>query len=534
MIKNKLIKYNFYLRIGILVVCMSFIACDQSNQAEDISSNFPLLEITVAEIHNAFRNGELNSHQLVEMYIKRIKTFDQSSKLNSIIVLNPNAIQVADKLDAEFKNTGILRPLHGIPIIVKDNYNTKNLPTTGGSLAMKGSIPQKDAYQIKKLREAGAIILAKSNMAEWAFSAYQTVSSIAGITRNPYDLNRVPAGSSGGTAASIAANFAILGMGTDTGNSIRGPASHNNLVGIRSTMGLTSRDGIIPLMLRNDIGGPLTRTVEDAVRILEVIAGYDEADPITELSKGKIPENYLQFLDKNGLKGARIGVFRQYINVSTADPGIIALTEKAIYDMETLGAIIVDPFEIPDFDILIEDIWCNVFQTDLNKYLESLGKGAPYKSLQEIKDSGLYMPYIEDRIIKALSFNIPPEERDPPCVDIYNSSKNIKFRDRVIEAMDKANIDAIIYPTWSNPPRLIGDLESPSGDNSQYLSPHTGMPAITVPTGFTENGLPAGITFVGKLFEEPTLIRFAYAYEQGTKHRRPPERFPRLINNKLN
>ena len=454
--------------ITIILISLWGFSCNNNKPAK---TQFNIMETTIAKVHHAFENGGLTARQLVQMYLDRIEAYDQSTKLNSIVVVNPNALNKADELDAEFKKTGKLRPLHGIPIIVKDNYDTYDLPTTGGSLAMKGSIAPDDAFQVAKIREAGAIVLGKSNMAEWAFSAYKTESSIAGITRNPYDLSRVPAGSSGGTAASVAANLALAGLGTDTGNSIRGPSSHNNLVGIRSTMGATSRDGIIPLMLRNDIGGPFARTVEDAVRIYKVIAGYDPKDSITKRSQGKIADNYLQYLDPNCLRGARIGVLRRYIDTPTADPEMIALTEKAIADLKAAGAEIVDPFDIPNYDELIDGIWCNVFQHDVNNYLSSLGKNAPLHSLQEIKDSGLYLPYVEKMIEGSLKKIIPPAERDPICIDIYNSPKNIAFSQAVNDAMDAAGIDAFIYPTWSNPPRLVGDMESPAGDNSQIFLP---------------------------------------------------------------
>ncbi|MFQ5629407.1 MAG: amidase family protein [bacterium] len=505
------------------VVCFAMpiilTACSTQKQG------FQLIETTIAGIHSALASSEMTCRELVEAYLARIEKYDQPTKLNAIVVTNPNALKRADELDAEYKKTGELRPCHCVPLIVKDNYDTKDLQTTGGSLALKGSIPPDDAYQVRVLREAGAIVLAKSNMAEWAFSPYQTESSIAGITRNPYDLERVPAGSSGGTAAAVAANFGAVGLGTDTGNSIRGPSSHNMLVGIRSTMGLTSRDGIIPLYLRNDIGGPMARTVEDAVRILGIIAGHDPADPITEMSVGKVPENYTQFLDKDGLQGARIGVFRRYVDAPTGDPEVKALMEKAIEDLLAQGATIVDPFEIADFDTLIKGIWCDVFQHDVNKYLASLGENAPYKNIADIVASGKFSPYIERRLQRALQVTTAPEERDPPCLDLYHDVRNIAFRNAVLEAMDREQIDAIVYPTWSNPPRKIGDTDSPAGDNSQYLAPQTGFPAITVPIGFSHGNLPTGMTFVGRLFSEPDMIKYAYAYEQATKHRRPPEGF---------
>ncbi len=517
-------KYFNTVVLSILLFAVSVIGLSCSQQKKE-TQKFNLIEATISDVHEAMRSGNLTARQLVEAYIKRIKYYDRSTRLNSIVVINPNALKEADKLDKEFKRTGKLLPLQGIPIIVKDNYDTKGLQTSGGSLALKGAVPSEDAYQVKKLKEAGAIVLAKSNMAEWAFSNVVTVSSIAGITRNPYDLTRVPAGSSGGTAAAVAANLGLIGLGTDTGNSIRGPASFNSLVGIRSTMGLTSRTGIIPLFLRNDIGGPLGRTVEDAVKILQVIAGYDPADPITKLNVGKIPKNYTQFLIKDGLKGARIGVLRRYIDTETIDPEIKKLTLQAIEDLKKLGAEIVDPFDIPNYKKLTKNIWRNVFRYDLNNYLASQGKNFPYKTLKEIYKSGLYLPASEASIVEALKYNIPPEKRVPPALDLYHTAKNMAFRNAVIKAMDKYKLDAIIYPTWSNQPRKIGDMKSPDGDNSQILSPQTGFPAITVPMGFTSLDLPTGLTFVGKLFSEPKLIKFAYSYEQGTKHRHPPKKY---------
>jgi len=519
-------KFSLYFVHFLFIFTFLTISGDGQTRTQD--SNFSLEELTIAEIHQALKSGNITCRSLVEHYLKRIETYDQPLRLNAIVVINPHVLQQADELDAEFKSTGKLRPLHGIPLIVKDNYDTKDLQTTAGSLAMKWSVPPDDAYQVRVLRDAGAIVLAKSNMAEWAFSPYQTVSSIAGITRNPYDLERVPAGSSGGTAAAVAANFGTAGLGTDTGNSIRGPSSHTALVGIRSTIGLTSRDGIVPLYLRNDVGGPMARTVEDAVKIFEIIAGYDPADPITKACTGKVPEKYTQFLDKNGLQGARIGIFRELSNTETADPHVIALFEKAIEDIKNLGAEIIDPFVIPNFKEISSNQWCDVFQYDVNQYLASLGDNAPYKSLAEIVKSGLYSPYIEERLHNALKNTTHPEKRDQPCLDVFSDSRRIAFREAVINAMDNSEVDAIIYPSWNNPPRKMGDLESPHGNNSPQIAPHTGQPAITVPMGYTYGNLPAGLQFLGRPFGEPELIKFVYAYEQATRHRRAPEKFPPL------
>jgi amidase len=490
--------------------------------------HFEITETTIAETQAAIREHRVTCRQLVEEYLKRIQAYDQTTHLNSLIVINPSALGDADETDAEFKRTRHLHGLQGIAVIVKDNYDTKGLQTTAGSLAMKGFVPATDAFMVQRLRAAGAIILAKSNMAEWAFSPYLTVSSIAGITRNPYNLEYVPAGSSGGTAAAVAANLGAVGLGTDTGNSIRGPASHNALVGIRPTLGLTSRDGIVPLFIGADVGGPLTRTVEDAALMLDVVAGYDPEDPITKNSEGHIPKSYTLFLDRNGLRGARLGVFRPYIETSSTDPQIKALTERAIQVLKAQGADIVDPFEIPNFEELTQDIYCGDFQSDLNSYLAKHGQGAAYKNLAEIIQSGLFLPYIEGRLKDAAAPKPASDTDSTPCPDVYHDEKKIAFREAILAAMAQHKVDAIIYPTWSNAPRKVGDGRSPAGDNSQVLSPQTGFPAITVPMGYTYDVLPAGLTFLGRTFDEGTLIKYAYAYEQATKHRRAPSKFPPL------
>jgi Asp-tRNA(Asn)/Glu-tRNA(Gln) amidotransferase A subunit family amidase len=486
--------------------------------------SFDVIETTIAETQAAIRSGKITCRQIVQIYLKRIAAYDQPTRLNTVVTLNPDALADAQKLDKEFARTSKLRPLQGIAVVVKDNYDTKGLQTTAGSLALKGFVPKEDAFMVKRLREAGAIVLFKSNMAEWAFSPVVTESSIEGITRNPYDLSRVPAGSSGGTAAAVAANLAEVGVGSDTGDSIRGPSSHNDLVGIRPTMGLTSRDGIIPLNSKADVGGPLARTVADAATVLSVVAGYDPADPVTKESEGKVARDYTKFLDKKGLHGARIGVFRRYVDAATTDPEIKALTERAIEDIKAQGAEVVD-FTIPDFDVISKGVSCGDMQEDVNTFLAVHGTNAPYHSLQDIYDSGLYLPSIGERLKRSLDPKSNPNYHPGPCLDTYHDPKKIAFRDAIVAAMDAAKLDAIIYPTWSNPPRLVGDMKSPGGDNNQQLAPPTGMPAITVPMGFTHGDLPAGISILGRSFSEPTLFKFAYAYEQATLHRRPPAAF---------
>ncbi len=515
-----------YLALISLTIISLISSCDSLNMdTNSKSDSFILEEATISEIHKAFENGTLTAEKLVNLYIERIQKYDQTSELNSIVLLNPNAIEIARSLDQEYRETGELRALHGIPIIVKDNYNTKGLQTTAGSAALKGFEPEKDAFQVKAIKEAGAIVLAKSNMAEWAFSAKVTISSIAGETLNPYNLSHVPAGSSGGTAAAVAANLGAVGFGTDTGNSIRGPSSHNCLVGFRSTIGLTSRAGIAPLYLRNDVGGPIARSVEDATRILEVIAAYDPDDPITINSAGKIPDNYQQFLKVDGLQGAKIGILRELSDFET-NPEISNLFNQAIKDLENLGAQIVDPLIIPNFSELRKNQWCSMFKNDVNHYLASLGDQVPVKNLTEIIESGKYSDYIEGN----LKYHLENEDvvTDEVCSDAYTDKRRIAFRKAIEDVMDEYELDAIIYPSWNHPPARVGHMEEYKGDNSQIIAPHTGQPAFTVPMGFTKGNLPAGLQFLGRMYAEPTLIKLCYAYEQGTKHRRPPELFSSL------
>ncbi|MHC2993268.1 amidase [Pontibacter sp. HJ8] len=509
----------------LLLILLVLTNCSpKAEKAATTTSQFEIEETTIAGIHQAFREGTCTCEQLVATYLERIETYDQPTRLNAIVVTNSEALAAARALDEEYRKTKKLRKLHCIPLIVKDNYNTVGLQTAAGSLAMKGFIPDADAYQVRVLKEAGAIVLAKSNMAEWAFSPMVTISSIAGETLNPYNLEHVPAGSSGGTAAAVAANMGTVGLGSDTGNSIRGPSSHNALVGFRSTLGLTSRHGIVPLYLRNDVGGPMARTVEDATRILELIAGYDPADPVTRYSQGKVPQNYTQFLDKDGLKGARIGVLR-ILSDHNPDPQVKALFEQAIADLKKLGAVIVDPIEIAGFDSLRQDQWCDVFQEDISAYLAAAGINVPVKNLQEIVASGKYSPYIEENLKYFLEHQDSQNNASHTCSDPFTDPRRIAFRQAIEQAMDRHQLGAIIYPTWNNPPARVGDLKGYKGDNSQIIAPHTGQPAFTVPMGYTYNNLPAGLQFLGRMFDEPTLIRYTYSYEQGTRHRKPPLQF---------
>ncbi|UCC73856.1 MAG: amidase [Gemmatimonadota bacterium] len=492
--------------------------------------DFAVVEASIAEIHEAMLDGRLTARQLVELYLERIEAYDKRGPaINAIVTINRNALARADELDRRFRESGFVGPLHGIPVIVKDNYDTHDLPTTAGSLSLEGSLPPDDAYQVRVIREAGAIVLAKSNMAEFAFSPYHTVGSmLPGHTLNPYALNRVPAGSSGGTAAAVAASFGAVGLGTDTGNSIRGPSSHNSLVGIRSTMGLTSRDGIVPLYLDRDIGGPMARSVADAVAVLDVIAGPDPADPVTEAAAEQKAERYADYLNADGLNGARIGVVRQISDTDTADPEILERFEEALQVMRQRGAAIIDPVHIAEQDeIPLAERWCRRFKHDIEEYLASLGSDAPVESLQEIIESGKYHPSIRRSLDYFQGIEGAPDD-NAQCERARENSE--RLRAGVRRALEGQRLDALVHPTWSNPPRLIGDLNTPAGDNSQYLSPHTGFPAITVPMGFLRDGLPVGLQIIGDAWSEPTLIAIAYSFEQATKHRRPPSSTPALTD----
>lgn len=489
-------------------------------------SNFNVEEATIADIHAALHARRLTCAQLVQKYLDRIEAYDKKGPaINAIITINSNALAEARAIDAEIAQRGVTRPLQCIPMAVKDNFETIGLPTTAGSLSLAGWISNRDAFQVKKIREAGAITIAKTNMAEFAWSPVETVGSmLPGYTRNPYALDRVTAGSSGGTAAAVAASFATVGLGTDTGNSIRGPSSHNGLVGIRSTMGLTSRAGIVPLNLMNDIAGPMARTVTDAVKVFDVVAGYDPDDPVTEAAQTRKDASYSAALVAGGLKGARIGIAR-FIMRPTVDPDVVRLFDEALAVMQRSGAILVDHFVIPGFDAIQTPPGCRVlerFKFGLNDYLASRDPAPPVKDLAQIIESGRFHPSIEVRMRNA------EMSQDRPTNDAVCRETQHKRGDAVVRAMEQANVSAVVYPTWDNPPRRIGDLNTPAGDNSQTLSPGTGFPAITVPMGFVRGEFPSGITFFGRGWSESTLIRLAYSYEQAANHRRAPASAPSL------
>jgi Asp-tRNA(Asn)/Glu-tRNA(Gln) amidotransferase A subunit family amidase len=503
-------------------------ACATTNPSKK-PPEFSFIETTIDDIHVAIKDQTIDCESITNGFLSRIKKYDEISNLNSIIFINPNAIKEAQILDKKYQETKTMQSLHCVPIILKDNFDTADMPTEAGSIALYGSIPPDDAYMVKKLRQADAIIIAKSNMGEWAFSPYNTISSTHGETRNAYDLSRVPAGSSGGTASAIAANFGVIGMGSDTGNSIRGPASHLALVGIRPTIGVTSRDGIVPLLLNRDVGGPLMRTVRDTAIVFNVIAGVDPADATTKSYENHKVEDYTTHLTRNGLSKIRMGALRQIYDSETADKQILAVFAQALKDLQLSGAVIIDPVTIPNFAELVKGTgFCGRFRYDINNYLKTLSNDIEIKTLQEIVDQEKFRPENSGAMKWAMSIaaDVKPAEQKPPCTDVEGDPRRKALLNAVVTTMDSLKLDALIYPTWSNPPRKINDSESPHGNNSPVIAPHSGQPAITVPMGYVGNKLPVGLQILGRPFSEEKLFQYAYAYEQATHHRKPPLLFP--------
>ncbi|MBM0743941.1 PEP-CTERM sorting domain-containing protein [Phormidium sp. CLA17] len=490
-----------------------------------ITPAFTLTEATVSSVQTAFSAGDITCTGLTQLYLNRIAAYDkQGPAINSIIAVNPNALAIAAQLDAQYAQSGPTGSLHCVPVILKDNFDTVDVPTTAGALALKDFYPGSDAFQVQKLREAGALILAKSNLSEFAFNL-TSVSSLGGTTLNPYDTARNVGGSSGGTGAAIAANFGLLGFGTDTGGSIRVPSSFNSLVGIRPTIGLSSRDGIIPLALSQDVGGPMARTVADAAAALSVVAGYDPNDPITAGSIGNMPISYTNFLDPNGLKGARIGVVRGVFGLNSNPESVKtnAVINDAISRIGLLGAEVVD-VTIPNLATILgyPSLSRFEFKRDLNNYLAD--RPVPpsgVRTLEDIIASGLYLKASEAAYIDRNS--ITPPDQNPDYQKIIQERPGIT-QSSLLQAL--TGLDALIYPSVASPPNLLtANLASGSANR---LSPFSGFPAITVPAGFTVDGLPVGLEFLGRAYDESTLIKLAYSFEQGTLFRQAPDSTPAL------
>jgi len=492
---------------------------------------FPLEEATIAQLQEAMSAGQYTSRRLVELYTERINAIDRDGPtLRAVIELNPDALSIADALDAERKSGRVRGPLHGIPILIKDNIDTGDrMMTTAGSLALEGGPAPRDAFIATRIRAAGAVILGKTNLSEWAnFRSTKSTSGWSargGQVKNPYALDRNPCGSSSGTGAAIAANLSTIGIGTETDVSIVCPSGANGLVGIKPTIGLVSRTGIVPISHTQDTAGPMTRTVTDAAVLLGAMNGTDPADAATVASNGKPRSDYTPELKLDGLKGARIGVARQrYFGYSQVTD---TLVNQAIADMKAQGATIVDPADIPtaarlddcEFDILLYE-----FKADLNKYLASRGPSARVHSLNEViafntREREREMPYFGQEIL------VRAEKKGPLTSTEYRKAlTTCRARSRTLgidAVMTRLRLDAIVAPTGS--PAWPTDLIN--GDHfvgaSSTPAAVAGYPSITVPAGFV-HGLPVGVSFIGRPWTETTLIRLAYAYEQATKHRKPP------------
>lgn len=486
-----------------------------------LGGKFKLEEATIASVHLAMEKGLITCGQLIEMYIKRIQDYDkQGPSLNSVIMINPNALKIADELDKQFKESGLTGSLHGIPVLLKDNINTSDMATTGGSLSLENFIPQEDAFITKKLKEAGAIILAKVNLHEFAVWG-ETISSILGQTLNPYDFTRTPGGSSGGTGAGIAANFGIIGIGTDTINSIRSPASACNLVGFRPTIGLVSRSGIIPYSLTQDTAGPIMRTVEDTAKVLDVIVGYDAADPATAWSIGHIPETYTKFLNKDGLRGKRIGILKSFFGEEKIHEEVNSIIYESLEVMKNNGALLISIEEEINTDELVNEVSVHLYElkAHLNSYLEKLEPKAKVNSLTDIIASGKYHKGIEENIKLAETLDINTSE--------YNKriAKREELKNLIMEIMAKYNLDAIVYPHQKQAVVKIGKIQV---DRNGVLGSVTGFPSCVVPAGFTKPtltapiGVPVGLEILSRKWSEPVLFEIAYGFEYVTNHRKVP------------
>jgi amidase len=503
--------------------------------AADVAS-FEFDEITIAELQAGMTAGKYTARSVAEKYLTRIDHIDKNGPaINSVIEINPDALSIAEGLDKERKDKGVRGPLHGIPVMIKDNLDTADrMMTTAGSLALVGSKPPKDSTVAHKLREAGGVILAKTNLSEWANirSGHSTSgwSGRGGQTKNPYALDRNPCGSSSGSGAGVSANLCAGAIGTETDGSIVCPSSSNGLVGIKPTVGLVSRTGIIPISHSQDGAGPMCRTVRDAATMLGAITGIDDEDHATADSREKSYTDYTQFLKADGLRGARVGVVRQRFGFHE---GVDKVMESALDALKKEGAILVDPANIEtsgkfgdsEFQVLLYEL-----KADLNAYLARLGPNAPVKTLKDIidfneKNSEKEMPYFgQDTFIKA-------QEKGPlttqEYLDALAKNHQLARKEGIDATMDKNNLDALVAPT-GGPAWIVDHVNGDYfGGGSSTAAAVAGYPNITVPAGFLF-GLPVGISFFGRAWSEPVLIRLAFAFEQATKVRQPPRFLPRV------
>ena len=480
-----------------------------------------VVERTILDLQAEMTAGRTTARDIAAAHLARITAYDkQGPTINALIALNPRALEDADALDRERRERGPRGPLHGIPLVIKDNYETADMPTTGGSVALAGFRPGRDAVQVAKLRAAGAVILGKTNLHELA-AGIITISSLGGQTRNPYDLARTPGGSSGGTAAAVAASFAMGGMASDTCGSIRIPAANNNLFGLRGTLGLSSRTGIIPLSHTQDIGGPLARTVTDLALLLDATVGDDPADAITAGGRDRRPKSFRDGLSAGALKGTRIGVLKNLFGAAPEDAEVSGIVRKALDEMKAQGAEIVE-ITIPGLDEVVDrSSLINLeFKTDLMRYLAQF-PNAPVKSLQDILDRGDFHAALE-ATFKLRNAAVPdPEE-----------IRQVQARRQALAAMvnaafDEHRVEALAYPTLRRRPVVVEETQR--GTTCQ-LSASTGFPAMAMPAGFTTDGVPIGFEMLGPAWSDARLLSLAFAYEQAARPRRAAPTTPPLVN----
>jgi amidase len=523
---------------GRLVTVMGLLGAALPSAAQTAKGKavpFQIMETTIDDIHAAFKSGKLTAHQLVQGYLDRINAYDkQGPQINSIITLNPKALEEADKLDAQYKNSGFVGPLHGIPVLVKDEIDTAGMPTTLGSVVFKNYNPPLDSFAVSRLKKAGAIILGKTTLSE--FAAGDTYGSLFGATRNPYDLERTVGGSSGGSGAAITANFSTVALGEETFASIRRPASWNSIVSMRPTSGMVSRTGMYDGYPSEAASmGPMARTVKDLAQLLDMMVGYDPEDPQTALGVGHAPDSYTKFLDKNGLKGARIAILRESIGVASEPESedfkkVDAIFEKNIAELKAAGAILTDPIVIPGLkELQTKRAGNSAIAEEALKVWLARNPNSPLKTREDVRKS----PDV-DKIFpptKADQWKAPSTEPDLAKYGEYLAARN-QLTINLMKAMADHHLDAIVHKSVEHQPGLIKEgMAPPYPTNKGIPILNTFLvyvPSITVPSGFTTDNLPVGITFLGKPYSEPMMIKLAYSYEQTTHHRAPPKTTPAL------
>ena len=508
------------------------------------AETFELTTATIADINRAFDAGALTSEQLVELSLARIAAYDEAGpKLNAVMHLNPEAVATARSLDAERLKKGRRSALHGIPVVLKDNLDTADMPTTAGSFMLKGSVPPDDAFLVRQLREAGAVILAKLNMSE--FASGDTMNSLDGATYNPHDLARTPSGSSGGTGAAIAAAYAWVGLGTDTGGSVRGPSAANGIAGLKPTLGLLSRDGIVPLALSFDTAGPMARSVYDVAVALGVMSGVDAADTATAGSQGQFHKDYTQFLDEDAMKGARIGIARDFME---SDEEVDWIIEAALEAMRDAGAEIVD-VTLPEWLLeargkFYRAIRYREFRAQIEDYLATTAPQYPKTLADLVKQSKTLTARRADGVIpNPVRWQLMMREEESGELSDY---EYLAVRDHALPLirgvigglMESEKLDAIVYPTSPTRPERVDPDPDPEGEpgggeSAVILANLTGFPDLIVPAGFTGRGLPVSISFLGPAFSEPRLLALGYAFEARTKARRLPATTPALEGEKI-